>query len=85
MNSSGITQAIVDAYTSLIYLKVKSELDKRKRLSHYSLFPNPDLKIPVESLRRFILEDMLDDLSDNLTDEQIDKIRGLAEQKLKEI
>ena len=85
MNNSGITQAIVDAYTSLIYLKVKSELDKQKRLSYYSLFPNPDLKIPTESLRRFVLEDMLDDLSDNLTDEQIDKIRGLAEQKLKEI
>lgn len=85
MNNSEITQVCSDAYTSLMYLKVKSELNNRERLSHYSLFPNPDLEIPVELLQQSILEDMLDGLCDKLTDEQMEEIRKLAEKQMKKL
>jgi hypothetical protein len=88
MDNSKVVQLFVDAYMPLIYLNVKSELDKRERLSRHFLSPLPDIKIPeipIELLQQSILEDILDSLCGKLADKQMDKIRQLAEQKLKEL
>ena len=88
MDNSKVAQLLANNYISLVYLGVKNELDKQERLSHHFSPPLPDLKtpeIPTELLQQSILEDMLDSLGNKLTNKQMDEIRKLAEQKLKEL